>query len=107
MLMKRDLIIKRLLADAFEELIQTKSIDTITVNDVVERADISRTTFYRYFKDKYDLMHWSFCQCIDELADSNRGAATFRILLVKLFTFFGENAPFSPRSLITMPGSRI
>ncbi len=92
--MKRDLIVKKMLADALEYLIQTKSIDDITVNDIINQAEISRTTFYRYFKDKFDLMYWSFGECIDELADSYHGAATYRLLLIKLFSFFKEKSPF-------------
>lgn len=45
---------------AFENLLKKKSMQSITVNEIVELAGISRKTFYRNFKDKYDLLHRYF-----------------------------------------------
>lgn len=87
-------MVKKLLADTLEDLIQTKSIDDITVNDIIAQADISRTTFYRYFHDKFDLMTWSFSHCIDELTESYHGTETYRLLLIRLFTLFKEKGPY-------------
>ena len=36
-------------------LMQKKSIKEITVKELVEEVDINRSTFYRYFSDKYKL----------------------------------------------------
>jgi len=41
---------------AFGQLIQEKPIDSITVQDIAERADINRSTFYQHFEDKYALL---------------------------------------------------
>lgn len=43
---------------AFCELYETKPIEKITVKEVAERAGYSRTTFYNYFKDVYDLLQY-------------------------------------------------
>lgn len=40
---------------AFLELSGIKSIDKITVSELCERADVNRSTFYRYYYDIYDL----------------------------------------------------
>ena len=40
---------------AFLELSGVKSIDKITVSELCERADVNRSTFYRYYYDIYDL----------------------------------------------------
>ncbi|GEP25080.1 MAG: TetR/AcrR family transcriptional regulator [Lentilactobacillus diolivorans] len=45
------------LMDAFFELLQTKPYEMITVKDISERAQLSRRTFYRAFKDKNDLLN--------------------------------------------------
>lgn len=44
-----------LIKTAFAELLNEKDINKITVTDVVERANISRGTFYAHYLDVYDL----------------------------------------------------
>ena len=43
------------LGDALVELLVQKSFDEITVQDVLDRAGVSRSTFYSHFSDKNDL----------------------------------------------------
>jgi len=42
--------------EAFIALMQEKGFDALTVRDLTERANINRTTFYKHFLDKYDLL---------------------------------------------------
>ena len=44
------------LGDALIELIQQKPFDAITVQDVLDRAGVGRSTFYAHYKDKDDLL---------------------------------------------------
>ena len=44
------------LGDALIALMQEKPFDTITVQDVLERAHVSRSTFYSHYSDKDDLL---------------------------------------------------
>jgi AcrR family transcriptional regulator len=43
------------LGDALVELVQEKPFDSITVQDVLDRAGVSRSTFYAHYRDKDDL----------------------------------------------------
>ena len=43
------------LGDALMELLVQKPFDDITVNDVLDRAGVSRSTFYTHYRDKTDL----------------------------------------------------
>ncbi len=55
---KPDLRIRRtrsLLSDALVALMQEKSIDKITVQEVLDRATVGRSTFYLHYRDKDDL----------------------------------------------------
>ncbi|KRM96041.1 hypothetical protein FC19_GL001108 [Liquorilactobacillus aquaticus DSM 21051] len=38
-------------------LMQNNKFETITVNDISKKAEISRSSFYRYYFDKYELMN--------------------------------------------------
>ena len=53
-------ITKQVMADAFEQLLERKPFDKITVKDVVEIAHVNRQTFYYHFRDIYDLVGWIF-----------------------------------------------
>ena len=44
------------LGNAFVALIHEKPIDNVTVQDVLNRAKVGRSTFYLHFRDKNDLL---------------------------------------------------
>ena len=46
----------RLLGDALVALLAEKRYDAITVQDIIERADVGRTTYYSHFPDKEALL---------------------------------------------------
>lgn len=48
----------QLLIGALMELLTEKEFSAITVQDIVERATLNRTTFYAHFEDKYALLKY-------------------------------------------------
>lgn len=50
---------KQALADTFKSLLETQTIDKITVKDIVAKCGVNRQTFYYHFCDIYDLMEWT------------------------------------------------
>jgi AcrR family transcriptional regulator len=46
---------RRLLGVAFVELLREKGYSAVTVSDIIERANIGRSTFYSHYRDKDDL----------------------------------------------------
>ncbi len=46
---------QRSLSEALVDLIKEKRFDEITVQEVIDRADVGRSTFYSHFRDKEDL----------------------------------------------------
>ena len=51
---------KKALAIALKELTNEMAFSKITVEDICERCEMNRTSFYYHFKDKYDLANWIF-----------------------------------------------
>lgn len=58
---------KEILSDSFRELAQVKSVDRITVKDITDNCGYSQATFYRQFRDKYDLIIWDYTQTVAEI----------------------------------------
>lgn len=56
----RVLVVKRGIFRALSELMDEKDFGNISVGDILERSGVSRTTFYRHFADKYDVINWSY-----------------------------------------------
>ena len=46
------------LIKAFEELLQEKSFEEITINELCDQAQTRRATFYKHFSDKYDFFQF-------------------------------------------------
>ena len=60
---------KEILAESFRELAQNHPVDKITIQEIVDNCDYSPATFYRHFKDKYDLIAWDYVYRTTEIMD--------------------------------------
>jgi AcrR family transcriptional regulator len=57
--MKEDLRVrktKKALSDAFISLLQEKRFEEITINELCEKAEIRRATFYKHYTDKFHFL---------------------------------------------------
>lgn len=60
---------KEILAESFRELAENRPVDKITIQEIVDNCDYSPATFYRHFKDKYDLIAWDYVRKSSEIMD--------------------------------------
>src|SRR5678816_2441110 len=58
---------RHLLSAALVELIREKDYNTITVSDIIDRANVGRSTFYAHYRDKDDLFVGEMDRVIDVL----------------------------------------
>lgn len=75
------------LGDALVALMQEKPFETITVQDVLDRAKVGRSTFYSHYSDKDDLLMSDaeeFFESVSKLL-SVRGDKSERVFPVKEF----------------------
>lgn len=73
---------QRILHEASMSLIQEKRYEDITVQDIIDRADVGRSTFYAHFQDKDDLMIYGFMHLMEYLTEavSQPGGESQRLL---------------------------
>ena len=67
---------KAALTYAFGQLLSEKSIEKITINELCNRANINRITFYNHYSDKYDF----FSQLLQEINNKATKELHFRIV---------------------------
>lgn len=58
---------KEYIVRVFQELMKREPFDSLSVQSIAAACGVSRTTFYRFFQDKYDLLIWSYTRQIDEI----------------------------------------
>jgi len=82
------------LAASIKECMKTTPVDRITVKDIVEGSGLTRQTFYRNFKDKYDLINWYFDKLLAKSFEYMGMGKTVYDALVKKFTYIQEEHVF-------------
>jgi AcrR family transcriptional regulator len=58
---------RQLLRDALMTLIVERGYEAITIQDIADRANVSRTTFYLHYRDKEDLLFTSMTEMYNQL----------------------------------------
>lgn len=87
---------KRALQLALANLMVTKNLDTITIQELVDLADIHRATFYSHYSDIYDLyteMENDVMFSINQLLE-NEGSQTYEDIYSSIIDFVYENSAF-------------
>lgn len=67
---------KRLLGEAILDLVVEQEYDAITINEITDRADVNRATFYLHYESKDELLYEALEGKFDELAASFQGVLT-------------------------------
>ena len=102
---------KKAIRIAFARLLAEKDIDSITVKELSERADINRKTFYNYYNGVYqvlDEIESELAQTIEEeqkKLDLRRGQKDPASLYIFLTEILGRDREFYA-ALLNMSGNR-
>lgn len=77
-----------LLCESFIELMKKHPFEKITIKMITDGAGVIRPTFYNYYQDKIELLHYIleerlFFQ-LREMIDTNMGNEAFKLLFYKL-----------------------
>ncbi|WP_308220584.1 TetR/AcrR family transcriptional regulator [Humibacter sp. RRB41] len=69
---KRRLVRQRII-EAADELFAAKGFDDVSVTDITARADVGRTTFFRYFVDKAEVVFAHEEEILERITQSAAG----------------------------------
>ena len=86
------------IVQAFNRLIVEHDFQKISVEMIMKEADVSRSTFYRYFKDKYEVMNSNFKYIFDYYLDP-RQSSSFRDVFYHIFSYAQKNLKMFRRAL--------
>ncbi|HHU18307.1 MAG TPA: TetR family transcriptional regulator [Clostridiales bacterium] len=84
---------KKRIADSMFNLLKSNSFDKITVQTILDDCKVSRSTFYRYFDDKYELMNWCYQSYVDTLLSMDG-----RKRLHLIYQFLDDNHKYFERA---------
>ena len=95
----------KLLADALIELSKHKSLEKITIREIVEQCGLSSQTFYNHFSDKYALILWIHQSKGQELLQQyESGEISFQELCLENLKFYKAHATFMKNALSNTHG---
>jgi len=81
---------KKAIVDGFNRLIKENDFKKISVDMIMKVAGVSRSTFYRHFKDKYEVMNEIYKNLLDYYVDPAR-SSNYRELCYHLFSYGLDN----------------
>ena len=84
--------------EGLNRLIKEHDFNKISVDMIMKAATVSRSTFYRYFKDKYEVMNDNFKNLLDYYVSPER-SSNYRDLCYHLFAYALENLKIFRRAL--------
>ena len=84
--------------DGFNRLITETDFHKISVDMIMREAGVSRSTFYRYFKDKYDVMNANYKMALDYYLAPER-SSNYRDLCYHLFDYGQRHLKIFRRAL--------
>ena len=86
--------IHQCLFDALIKLMQKTPIDYISIQDLVEEAHVSRSAFYRRYKDKYDLLNQSYERILEKTLFTVNQGISWREAVTKIYEVIQQNVLF-------------
>lgn len=95
---------KELLAASLQELAQHKNIDKITIREIAQNCQLTSTTFYNHFQDKYALLAWIYHREIEPLYGRLGKDIDWQTLLARGFELMHQNRQFYRNALKNTSG---
>ena len=85
---------KKAIAYTFKDLLKEKPFNKITVNDIANKCDINRQTFYYHFQDIRDLVEWICIDEVDNILKKNTDIEKWEDKFLLIFKIMEEEKVF-------------
>ena len=96
---------KELLGESIHELAKIKPVDKITVKEITDNCGVAPSTFYRHFRDKYELVAWIYnYQMEDIYMDFCNGSESWREVVRDMAVILDNDRSFYSNALINTTG---
>ncbi|MFR8176950.1 MAG: TetR/AcrR family transcriptional regulator C-terminal domain-containing protein [Christensenellales bacterium] len=82
---------KRMLSMSLKKLLSKTTLDSITIQDITDDAEVSRKTFYYHFQDIYDLLDWTLQEDIHRLVANEIDLDNWEESIAALFAYMQAN----------------
>lgn len=82
---------KQMIANSLKDLMQTKSLTKITINDISKNCCVNRNTFYYHFTDIYDLLKWMLEQDTTEIVEKINDLENIEIAIDYISKYIEDN----------------
>ena len=84
------------IAYALKELVEEKSLNRITIQDIADKCGISRQTFYYHFPNIIDLLEWILYTDAEKLMQGNKTYHTWQKGYLSVFKTIEKDKSFIP-----------
>ncbi len=90
---------KKILAQALAEEMEKAPIDKISTSQLLEKVGVSRSTFYRHYRDKYDLLNQIYQLILDDTLFTVTEGASYKTVFYNLYTVLSTYPAFFKNAL--------
>ena len=98
---------KEMLAESLMKLLARRTLDKITIQDIVDDCGYNRQTFYYHFHDIYDLIDWIFAAQTQELIEKCRACASLDVGVEAVIAYMRENRRLILNILRSVNGEKL
>lgn len=98
---------KEMLAESLMKLLARRTLDKITIQDIVDDCGYNRQTFYYHFHDIYDLIDWIFAAQTQELIEKCRACGSLDAGVEAVIAYMRENRRLILNILRSVNGEKL
>lgn len=90
---------KAMIAQGMKALLRKQSLESISIGDLAKHCNVSRSTIYYHFKDKYDIISWIFHSEVLPVVHADKQVGSWTDNLLEMCLYLQRNRDFYTKVL--------